>query len=118
MTALDDLATSYEGSIAVDIQVAEGLDVGDRAPAVYRIVEQALLNAAMHGRAAHVTVGVEQQADRLAITVDDDGVGPPTDRMPGTGTAIIDAWVGTFDGAWSLAPLPAGGARLTASVPA
>lgn len=118
VTALDDLATSYEGSIAVDIQVAEGLDAGDRAPAVYRIVEQALLNAAMHGRAAHVTVGVEQQADRLAITVDDDGVGPPTDRMPGTGTAIIDAWVGTFDGAWSLAPLPAGGARLTASVPA
>jgi signal transduction histidine kinase len=117
VTALDDLATSYEGSIAVDIQVAAGLDVGDRAPAVYRIVEQALLNAAMHGRAAHVTVGVDRQADRLAITIDDDGVGPPTDRMPGTGTAIIDAWVGTFDGAWSLAPLSAGGARLTASVP-
>ena len=118
VTALDDLATSYEGSIAVDIQVAEGLDVGDRAPAVYRIVEQALLNAAMHGRAAHVSVDINHAAGRLAVTVDDDGVGPPSDRMPGTGTAIIDAWVGTFDGSWSLAPRPEGGARLTASVPA
>ena len=117
VTALDDLATSYEGSIAVDIKVTPGLEVGDRAPAVYRIVEQALLNAAMHGRAAHVTVSVERLADHLAVTVDDDGVGPSTDRMPGTGTAIIDAWVGTFEGAWSLAPLPEGGARLTASVP-
>ena len=117
VTALDDLATSYEGSIAVDIKVTPGLEVGDRAPAVYRIVEQALLNAAMHGRAAHVTVSVERLADHLAVTVDDDGVGPSTDRLPGRGRAIIDAWVGTFVGAWSLAPLPVGGARLTASVP-
>ena len=117
VTALDDLATSYAGSIDVVIHVADGLDAGDRAPAVYRIVEQALLNAAMHGRPAHVTVDVDHAAGRLAVTVDDDGVGPPSDRMPGTGTAIIDAWVGTFDGSWSLAPRPDGGARLTASIP-
>lgn len=118
VTALDDLATSYAGSIDVAINVADGLDAGDRAPAVYRIVEQALLNAAMHGRAAHVVVGIDREADQLAVTVDDDGVGPPADRMPGTGTAIIDAWVGTFDGTWSLGSRPEGGARLTASVPA
>ena len=116
VTALDDLATSYAGSIDVKINVADGLEAGDRAPAVYRIVEQALLNAAMHGRPAHVTVEVAHMAGQLAVTVDDDGMGPPSDRMPGTGTAIIDAWVGTFDGTWSLAPLPEGGARLTASV--
>ncbi|MGI9188110.1 MAG: sensor histidine kinase [Gaiellales bacterium] len=118
VTALDDLATSYAGSIDVVINVPDGLDAGDRASAVYRIVEQALLNAAMHGRAAHVTVAIGRESDRLAVTVDDDGVGPPADRMPGTGTAIIDAWVGTFDGSWSLALRPEGGARLTASVPA
>jgi signal transduction histidine kinase len=118
VTALDDLATSYAGSIDVSIQVADGLDAADRAPAVYRIVEQALLNAAMHGRATHVSVAVERAADRLAVTIDDDGVGPPSVRMPGTGTAIIDAWVGTFDGAWTLMPRPEGGARLIASVPA
>ena len=36
VTALDDLATSYEGSIAVDIKVTPGLEVGDRAPAAWR----------------------------------------------------------------------------------
>lgn len=118
VAALDDLATSYAGSIDVSIRVAEGLDAADRASAVYRIVEQGLLNAAMHGRATHVEVVVERGADGLAVVVDDDGVGPPSVRMPGTGTAIIDAWVGTFDGAWSLVPRPEGGARLMASVPA
>lgn len=118
VTALDDLATSYAGSIDVSIRVEEGLDAADRAPAVYRIVEQALLNAAMHGRATHVSVAVERAAERVAVTIDDDGVGPPSVRMPGTGTAIIDAWVGTYDGSWALTPRPEGGTRLTASVPA
>ena len=118
VAALDDLASSYAGSIDVSIRVADGLDAGERSPAVYRIIEQALLNAAMHGRAAHVAVHVEDRDDRLAVTVDDDGVGPTAKSLPGTGTAIIDAWVATHHGEWSLAARPEGGARLTASVPA
>jgi signal transduction histidine kinase len=116
VAALDGLAGSYTGSIDVTIRVAEGLDAGERAPAVYRIVEQALLNAALHGRAAHVVVVVEQVDGRLTVIVEDDGVGPSAEPMPGTGTAIIDAWVGSFAGEWSLASRPGGGARLTASV--
>jgi two-component sensor histidine kinase len=54
---------------------------------------------------------------RLTVIVEDDGVGPSAEPMPGTGTAIIDAWVGSFAGEWSLTPRPGGGARLTASVP-
>jgi signal transduction histidine kinase len=118
VTALDDLAGSYAGSIDVTIRVAEGLDADERAPAVYRIVEQALLNAALHGRATHVAVAVEQVGGRLAVTVDDDGVGPSAESMPGTGTAIIDAWIGTFGGDWALVDRAGGGARLTASIPA
>jgi signal transduction histidine kinase len=106
VTALDDLARSYDG-----------IETGERAPAVYRIVEQALLNAAMHGRATHVAVVVECADGRLAVTVDDDGVGPAATTRPGTGTAIIDAWVGTFAGEWSLTGRAEGGARLLASVP-
>jgi signal transduction histidine kinase len=117
VTALDDLARSYEGSVDVSIRVADGIETGERAPAVYRIVEQALLNAAMHGRATHVAVVVECADGRLAVTVDDDGVGPAATTRPGTGTAIIDAWVGTFAGEWSLTGRAEGGARLLASVP-
>ena len=116
-TALDDLAQSYRGSVEVSIDYSAGLDAGDRSPAVYRIVEQALLNAAMHGRASRVSIDITDHGDRLVVTVDDDGRGPSSERSPGTGTAIIDAWVGTFDGTWALEANADGGARLTASVP-
>lgn len=117
VTALDDLAQSYRGSVEVSIDYPDGFTAGDRAPAVYRIVEQALLNAAMHGRASHVAVTVANAGDCVVVTVDDDGRGPSADRSPGTGTAIIDAWVGSFEGTWRLEERAEGGARLRASVP-
>ncbi|MGI9116732.1 MAG: sensor histidine kinase [Gaiellales bacterium] len=116
-TALDGLAATYAGSIDVAVEIADGFDAGERASAVYRIVEQALLNAAAHGRATHADVVVQEEDGVLSIRVDDDGVGPAPRPTPGTGMAMIEAWVGTFGGSWSLAPRAEGGARLTASVP-
>ena len=113
--ALDELAAVYAGSVDVRVSVASGIAADECAHAVYRIVEQALLNAAAHGGARSADVAVEVLPGAIRVTVDDDGSGPPADPQPGTGTAIIDAWTGT--GAWSLARRPGGGARLTASVP-
>jgi PAS domain S-box-containing protein len=43
--------------------------------AVYRIVQQALINIAQHAKAGHVSVVLEQRIDHLLVIIEDDGVG-------------------------------------------
>jgi signal transduction histidine kinase len=43
--------------------------------ACFRIVQEALSNAARHSRAEHVEVRIERRGDHLCIAVTDDGVG-------------------------------------------
>jgi signal transduction histidine kinase len=120
--ALQDIAGTYEGTIDVDVDVApEVVDVvsaaSHHAIAAYRIVEQALLNAAAHGRAQHASVVLRVDDGVLDVVVDDDGLGLPSNVEPGTGSAITDAWVGTIGGTWSTVSRPEGGVRLAAHLP-
>lgn len=124
--AMMELLSGYADSIAVDLSVAESVrsrilsgEVDDRtALAVYRVVEQAMLNAAVHGRAQRVLVTLTLRDDRLNLRVEDDGLGLPADGVtPGTGSRIISAWVAMLDGSWSLAPGPNGGTVMAAAFP-
>jgi PAS domain S-box-containing protein len=56
---------------------------GDRATAVFRIVQEALTNVARHAKATRVGVSLEGQDEDLVLTVWDDGVG----LAPGRGDA-------------------------------
>jgi signal transduction histidine kinase len=47
----------------------------ERELALYRIVQEALRNAAKHARASLVSVGVTFAHDEVKVTVEDDGVG-------------------------------------------
>ena len=122
-SALDELVRSYEGTIAVavaidpDIEVALAGDSGEQPLALYRIIEQALLNAAAHGHARHVDISLTQTSGELRLTVDDDGQGLPAKTTQGTGTAIITSWVGVTGGTWSLAPGEQQGTRLVVTIP-
>lgn len=58
--------------------------------AVFRVVQEALLNAQKHARAAHVDVRLERDGNGLVVRVGDDGVGMELARHqgpndPGTG---------------------------------
>lgn len=104
--ALRELAQGYEPAMRVHIRVTEAVAAGlspDLLLGCYRIVEQGLLNTAAHGHATQVEVRVDADSRAVTIEVADDGggLGPGTPQ-PGTGTAIIDAWVSRFDGEWSL----------------
>lgn len=119
-SALEELASQYEPGMGTKVKVDESLDSQhddldtEILLAVYRIVEQALLNAAQHGPAQHVSVLITYTSPYVEITVANDGhefVGP-VDQ--GLGSAIVTTWTRLFDGAWNLAPVDGGGAVLTA----
>ena len=122
-SALDELVRSYEGTIAVEvaldpeIEITLAGDSGEQPLALYRIIEQALLNAAAHGHARHVDISLTQTSGELRLTVDDDGQGLPATITQGTGTAIITSWVGVTGGTWSLAPAEQQGTRLVLTIP-
>ena len=112
--ALKVLASTYAPAMKVSIDVNEvDLDCMDTAAVdghqkplrlgLYRIVEQALLNAAAHGRATSVTVAGGRQGGDFVLTVTDDGVGLANDPVtPGSGSVIIDAWTAALGGTWGL----------------
>jgi signal transduction histidine kinase len=122
-SALTDLASGYEPTMVTRVDIAPAL-LRDRSVsetvllAIYRIVEQGLLNAAGHGRAGSVRVSVSAAGSALEVLVADDGRGLPAGAMrPGLGTAVIEAWCQVAGGTWRLEPGRGEGAVLRASLP-
>jgi glucose-6-phosphate-specific signal transduction histidine kinase len=104
--ALHGLIDSYGSSIQVKVNLDEQIShiTSTVAMAVYRISEQALLNALVHANATtcqiYAFVGIDQKVD-LKIT--NDGLTLASEQpIQGTGFAVIDAWVTRCDGSWKL----------------
>ena len=117
-TALQDLADSWNSVIRVQISVdaaarallITGEPSRDLLTAVYRLTEQALLNAASHGHASRVDVALSMASPHsLLLTVSDDGRGMGGGAIvKGAGSAIIDAWCAVARGSWAWVPAPRG----------
>jgi two-component system sensor histidine kinase UhpB len=85
---------------------------------VYRIVQEALTNAARHGGARHTEVQLLLADGWLRITVDDDGRGTgPSGPEPGHGLLGMDERVQALGGRRQLYPRPGGGLRLSVELP-
>lgn len=115
--ALRTLGTRYSKSMRVDIDLdpqAVALIEADLVwtEAVYRIVEQALMNSVAHGRATSARVRLRLKSDTMVLSIDDDGSGITETKSPGLGTAITDAWAGRTHGQWTRANSDDGGARV------
>lgn len=123
-SSLAELASQYEPTMVTSVRVHEHADgfhskFDERTRlGCYRIIEQALLNSAVHGRATacmvNIDVTTELDASELSLTVVDDGIGF-SDLVPqsGSGSALISTWVRTLGGQWSWGSLPDGGVRVT-----
>jgi signal transduction histidine kinase len=73
--------------VEIDLRPYQGLS-RDTETATYRIVQEALSNAVKHAHAARVGLCVRQLADRLELTVQDDGRGfEPGSPVDGFGLA-------------------------------
>jgi signal transduction histidine kinase len=118
LQALEDLGALYADVMEVEFAFPEEIQErfhplgGERDLdlALYRIAEQALLNALKHGRSTRARVEltiVGPEATRMVITTD--GASPAPDADAGTGTATINAWIDAVGGSWSLGSRPDGG---------
>lgn len=109
-TALQELADSWDPAMRVRVsfdsaareRTLHGSDSRDLLVAIYRVTEQAILNAAAHGSASRVDVSLTMPAPvTLMLSVSDDGRGlPPPPISRGAGTAIMDAWCAVAQGSW------------------
>ena len=115
--SLRDLSKTYWPAMIVTVSVSESaaleLRRGDRvtgSTAIYRICEQGLLNAAIHGNATECSIEVTRTSDaKLVLHLNDDGFGMQGDTLqPGMGMTVISAWVEALGGQWSLQPSPSG----------
>ena len=115
--ALRTLCARYITSMQVRIDLdpqAVALVEADRAwtEAVYRIVEQALMNSVGHGRAALAHVRLQPKSQALTLTIDDDGSGITGSGIAGLGTAVTDAWADRTNGQWTRTTSHEGGTRV------
>ncbi len=118
---LDALAArTREAGVEVTL-VRRGAEV-DLSPlvelAAYRIVQEALTNVVRHAGHAPATIDLDYAADRLTITVRDDGRGGEDTRgVPGHGIIGMIERAHAVGGALQVGPLPGRGFVVMASLP-
>ena len=124
--ALEQGVSTFAATMMLSISVDESInaasmhdpDLEQVSLGIYRVVEQAILNAAVHGHAQRATVHVRANGRDVELRIEDDGVGLPDGELTiGSGLSIVRAWVGILQGTWSLQQREEGGAVLAARLP-
>lgn len=120
-SALDLLLEQYRSALDVSVQIDDSIEELDSETllGIFRIVEQAVLNALVHGPAKRVQIKVSTDSKSFTeIVVADDGPGVVLeDVTAGVGTAIIDSWVGMLKGEREIDSAPGHGYRLQVRFP-
>ena len=111
-----------EVDIAVDLAYEQGRVAARHIPelevALYRIVQEALNNAAKHGQARRAVVEVVEDASAIHLTVRDDGAGfDPAQATKGFGLLGMRERVGLLEGSLQIESAPGGGTTVRVSLP-
>ncbi|MEU8796885.1 histidine kinase [Spirillospora sp. NPDC048819] len=102
----------------VDVQVEgdlKGLPAAAEV-AAYRIVQEALTNVHRHAKAGSAIVRLHLNGD-LHVTVDDDGVGLPSQVRSGIGMSSMRERAAELGGSCTVGPGPKGGTLVRARLP-
>ncbi len=103
----------------VAVRVTGDADADDLPAAVevaaYRIASEALANVARHAHAAQVDVVLRRDAERLVVTVSDDGIGIPPDAPAGVGLVSLRERAAELGGSCAV-ECPAGGGTVVRAV--
>jgi signal transduction histidine kinase len=99
---LEELFLEYRETLDISLNVSATFIPNELGLCLYRITEQALLNAALHGQASKCSVRVIQESNNFVLSVTNNGLSVPEHRTSGTGSAVIESWVRKFDGSWTI----------------
>lgn len=103
---LSPLVEMYARSMQVKIEsnLVDYAQMRTVSLAIYRICEQVLLNAAVHGKAKTALISLTLEDDaQIVLKIENDGLPLSSKTIrPGTGSAIIDTWVSSLHGNWEL----------------
>ncbi|BDZ45864.1 sensor histidine kinase [Naasia aerilata] len=105
------------GRVSTSVELSGALPAAVEI-AAYRIVSEALANAARHSGASRVEVEVEGTAAGVRLRISDDGSGMPETLRPGTGLHSQRERAEELGGTWSIGPGAAGGTEVVAWLPA
>ena len=115
--AVRELAQTHEPQLEVtqDINI-EQIDDKTREIveiACYRIIEQALVNAVVHGEASRAEVRVSCDGPMILVGISDNGSSTTGEVIQGSGLSLVDNWTNSLDGSWNLSLRPGRGATLS-----
>jgi signal transduction histidine kinase len=96
--------------------ISEGLSE-ELNTCIYRIVQEALHNCVKHSGAHEAVILVQQEPDRLLVSVSDDGRGFDAQRDRGLGLLGIQERVSYLGGSFAVDSEPGHGTRLRVSLP-
>lgn len=107
-------------SIVLSLSQVLSVDLGPSVTlAIYRVVQEGLINALRHAQASRVDISVQSDSQRIVITLTDDGVGLPTAwARPGHfGLRGLTERVAHLGGVLNVANRNPHGVCLTAEIP-
>jgi two-component system sensor histidine kinase UhpB len=122
-TAITNLTTFWQrhhDGIAIHLSIdAAKFGFGAEADAaIYRLVQEGLTNAARHGAAHQVWIGISSDIGAICVKVEDDGTGMSGSASPdGLGLKGMRERISALSGSLVLSARPGGGTRLTAEIP-
>lgn len=123
--ALADLvAPLTDDGVRVEIDAPASLDLPDDVESLlFRASQEAIRNVTLHAAATHVRLRVAADDGRVALEIDDDGVGFSPERAEDAragghvGLALLDDLVRDVDGTLNVDSSPGGGTRIRIQVP-
>ena len=110
---------SRRSEMEVDVHaesVSDGLD-DERKICIYRLVQEALNNAARHASATVANVRVVQAPDKITIEVVDNGKGFDAQRVRGMGLVGMEERVKRLSGTMTIVSRPGSGTSIKAELP-
>lgn len=122
-TSIKLMADSYAPHIKVKIHESPKLADLQRSSnadlflGIYRITEQAFLNAHIHGNAKTFEIVFEISPDSLKVELINDGIPLDDEHGNGLGSAIINSWVRNLNGHWSVSNMADGKVALEVNLP-
>jgi len=107
--------TSMEVSVAAELTTDDLPD--EYKTCIYRVVQEALHNCSGHAHATRVQIRVQQQPNRLALSIQDDGQGFDVRQNKGLGLLGIEERVARLGGKCEIHSAPGSGAIVAIELP-